>query len=328
MKKKILITGGCGFVGHHFIEHFIKNTNWDIITLDKLSYAARGFDRVKQIDVYDDKRVTFLTTDLSIPISSGILQECKDINYIIHLAAESHVDNSISNPEIFLKSNIIGTMHLLNLARKLENLKMFCYFSTDEVFGPAPEGVNFDINASYNCTNPYSASKAGAEQLCLSYEKCYNLPLFIVRSMNIIGERQHPEKFVPLCIRKILNNETITIHSSPDKTKSGSRFYIHARNVANAVHFLFNKAKSRKMYHIRGEEEWTNLYLAQFIASILNKELKYEMVNFHSFRPGHDLRYAITDSMEDLGWKRPVNFKDSLTKTIQWTLKHPEWYNL
>lgn len=325
---KILLTGGCGFIGHHFIEHFLKTTDWDIITLDKLTYAARGFDRVKDIEAYDDSRVTFLTTDLSHELSEGVVNECKDVDYIIHMAAESHVDNSITNPEPFIISNVLGTMRILELAKQCTNLKKFCYFGTDEVFGPAPNGVNYDVNDRYDCTNPYSASKAGAEQLCLSYEKCYNLPVFIIRSMNVIGERQHPEKFVPLCIRKVLSGETITIHSSADKKISGSRFYIHARNVANAVHFLLDKAESRKAYHIRGEEEWSNLELAKTISEIVGKELKYEMTDFHSARPGHDLRYAITDSMEDLGWVRPMNFKESLESTVRWTLSRPEWYLL
>jgi dTDP-glucose 4,6-dehydratase len=328
MKKTILITGGCGFVGHHFIEHFLKNTDWDIITIDKLSYASKGFNRVKQINVYDDKRVTFLTSDLSLPLSSGILQECENSNIILHLAAESHVDNSITNPIHTINSNIMGTVNLLEMSKRLKNLEYFCYFSTDEVFGPAPLGINYKENDRYDCTNPYSASKASSEQICLSYEKCYNIPVFITRSMNIIGERQHPEKFVPLCIRKILNNDTVTIHSSSDKKVSGSRFYIHARNVANAIHFLLDKVKSREMYHIRGEEEWTNLQLAEFIAKTIGKPLNYKMVDFHSSRPGHDLRYAITDTMPSLGWERPINFKDSLIKTIKWTLEHPEWYQI
>ncbi len=325
---KIMITGGNGFVGHHFVEHFLKETDWDIVTLDKLTYASMGFDRVRDINAFDDKRVTFLTNDISQEFPEGVYHEADDIDYIIHLAAESHVDNSITDPEPFVISNVVGTMHLLNFAKNCKNLKGFCYFGTDEVFGPAPEGVNYNVNDRYNCTNPYSATKAGAEQLCLAYEKCYNMPIFISRSMNIIGERQHPEKFVPLCIRKIMNGEKIIIHSSADKKVSGSRFYIHARNVASASHFLLNNFEQRGMYHIRGEKEITNLELAHKIADIIGLPIKYEMVDFHSARPGHDLRYAISDSMKDLGWIKPLSFDKALENTIKWTLKRPEWYNI
>ena len=140
---KILVTGGCGFIGHHVVEHFLKTTVWDIVIFDKLTYASSGFDRVRDIKAFDDKRVTFFTTDLASPIPPGVYQETKDIDYILHLAAETHVDNSITDPEPFVISNVVGTMHMLNYAKKLPNLKGFNYFSTDEVFGPAPEGVNY-----------------------------------------------------------------------------------------------------------------------------------------------------------------------------------------
>lgn len=140
---EILITGGCGFIGHHLVEHFLKSTDWKINVLDKLSYAACGFDRVRDIKAFDDKRVKFFTADIGKEISEGLLSEMKNADYIIHLAAESHVDNSIKNPEPFVVSNVLGTMHMLEFARKLHHLKAFVYFSTDEVFGPAPKGVNY-----------------------------------------------------------------------------------------------------------------------------------------------------------------------------------------
>jgi len=322
---KILITGGCGFIGHHTVEHFLKTTTWDIVIFDKLTYAASGFDRVRDINAFDDKRVTFFTTDLSRPITPGVYQETADVNYILHLAAETHVDNSITDPEPFVMSNVVGTMHILDYARKLDDLRGFNYFSTDEVFGPAPVGVNYEEWDRYDSSNPYAASKAGGEELCLAYANTYKIPLFITHGMNCFGERQHPEKFIPIVVRKVLADEVVTIHSDATKKISGSRFYIHCRNVAHALHFLLDKYTFRDKYNIVGEREVTNLELALMIAKILDKELLYEMVDFHGSRPGHDLRYALDGTkMENLGWVPPIDFEGSLERTIKWYFKSKE----
>lgn len=326
---KVMVTGSNGFIGHHFVEHLLKNTNWQIYALDKLTYASAGFDRVKEINAFDNKRVRFFTTDITLPISEGIQKECGDVDYILHLAAETHVDRSIDSAEPFVMSNVVGTLRMLDFARTCSNLKAFCYFSTDEVFGPAPEGVNYKEWDRYNCTNPYSATKAGAEQLTLSYMNTYELPGFIIHCMNVFGERQHPEKFFPLCIRKIKHGETVIIHGTADKKKAGSRFYIHARNVASAVHWLLDKHTQREMYNIVGEKEFSNLEIAQAIADIMNKELKYEIVDFHSARPGHDLRYALDGSkLSEMGYDIPISINKSLEKTVKWTLKHDKWLYL
>jgi len=327
--KTILITGGAGFVGHHIVEHYLKNTDWNIIIFDKLSYASNGFDRVRDIDAYDDKRVIIFTCDLTKPIPTGIRNECLDVNYIIHLAAESHVDKSISFPVQFVESNIMGTVYFLEFVKSLNNLENFFYFSTDEVFGPAPIGINYKENDIYNCTNPYSASKASAEQFCVAYNNCYHIPITVTRSMNIFGERQHPEKFIPLCINKILNNETIIIHSSPDGKISGSRYYIHARNVASAIDFLVKKPVrvNIEFYNIVGEKEISNLTLAKTIGDIMGKEAKTKMVDFHSARPGHDLRYALDGSkLNEYGWKIPMKLENSLERTVKWFIdKKDKW---
>ena len=323
---RVLITGGCGFVGHHVVEHILKNTNWDIFILDKLSYASHGLDRLRDIKAFDDDRVSVFSWDLHLPISEGVLRETKNINYIIHLAAETHVDNSIKDPISFVQSNVLGTTHTLNYARKLPNLKAFVYFSTDEVFGPAPEGIFYKEWDRYDSTNPYSASKAGGEEMALAFANTYKFPLFITHTMNVFGERQYGEKFIPLCIRKILNGETITIHSDKTCTKSGTRFYIHARNVASAILFLLNKFNQRDKYNIVGEKEVSNLQLAQMIADILDKPLNYKMVDFHSSRPGHDLRYALDGGkMKKLGWNPNISMEESLEKVVFWTLENPQW---
>lgn len=347
--KRCLITGGCGFLGSHLIEHILKNTDWQVVVLDKLTYASNGFDRLKDIKAFDDKRVLILTADFAEPIKNGLAKEIGELDYILHLGAETHVDRSIENPEPFVVSNVVGTMRMLDFARTQKNLKWFVMFSTDEVYGPAPEGTDYREYDRMNPTNPYSATKAGAEALAMSYANTYKLPVMITNTMNCIGERQHPEKFVPMTIRKILNGETVIIHSDPTKTKAGKRHYIHGRNVAAAVLFLLGKVQFeyppydiqtingmempvyRYRYNIVGEKEVDNLELAQTIAGILGKELKYEMTDFHSQRPGHDLRYSLCgDKLASLGWSLPKTFEESLKKTIEWSVgpDNKKWLNL
>ena len=324
---RVLLTGGCGFIGHHFVEHFLKNTDWDIVILDRLNYAG-SVDRLRDIEAFDGGRVTLLTADFTLPIEDNLAKEIGDIDYIIHMGAESHVDNSILEPAKFARANVEGTINMMNFARTQKNLKCFYYFSTDEVFGSIEEGWS-EIGDPMYPSNPYAASKAGGEMFVHSFKRTYGLPAVITRSMNVYGQRQHPEKFIPLVVRKVLEGDTVTIHAHPSKTKAGSRFYIHARNVADGyLHLIRNQIHDGE-YHITGEKEVDNLELAQMIANIIGKELKYEMVDFHSSRPGHDLRYALSPkSMDDIGWCTPQTFEESLKQTIEWTLKRPEWYRL
>ena len=331
--KRVIVTGGAGFIGAHLCEAILKNTDWDIVVIDRLTYASSGFDRLRDIQVFDDKRVQIFTHDFTRPIEEGLAKEVGQVNYIFHLGAESHVDLSIQNPEPFVLTNVLGTMQLLEFAKKQENLELFNYFSTDEVHGPAPEGVFYKEEDAYNCTNPYSATKAGAEQLALAYANCYKIPVLITRTMNNFGERQHPEKFIPMVIRKVLAGESVTIHSDPTQTIPGSRHYIHARNASAALLFLVNyykgKDKIREIVNIVGEKEMNNLELANFIADVVGKPLRYELVNFHQSRPGHDLRYALDGSkLKGLGFVYPKTFEESLTKTIKWSLDNPRWLEL
>jgi dTDP-glucose 4,6-dehydratase len=324
---KILITGGCGFIGHHFVEHIFKNTDWEIIILDKLSYASNGFERLRDTDTLNNPRIKVFTNDLINPLPEGIVKEIgKDVNYIVHMAAETHVDNSIKNPKFFMDNNIQSTVNLLEYARTLTQLHTFFYFSTDEVFGPALGDTLYKEWDRHKPTNPYSASKSAAEQICVAYENTYKIPLMIVNVMNAFGERQHVEKFIPLCIKKILNNETVYIHSYPNKELSGTRFYIHGRNISAAVLFLINNGEIGEKYNISGEKEVSNLEMAQMIAKFMNKELKFEMVDFHSDRPGHDLRYGLDGSkLFNMGFKLPLNFDESLQKVVKWTLENKKW---
>jgi len=327
MAKTIVLTGGCGFIGHHFAEHVHKNTNWNIIIIDKLNYASMGLDRLRNNKLIESPRVKIFTIDLCNELSDGIKREIgNNVDYIVHMAAETHVDNSIKDPLNVITNNINSTVNLLEWARTLSDLKIFFYFSTDEVFGPALGDTLYKEWDRHRPTNPYSASKSAAENICISYENTYKIPIMIVNVMNAFGERQHVEKFIPLCIKKVLNDELVYIHSYPDKKESGTRFYIHARNIASAVLFLINNGKIGEKYNIAGEKEVSNLDLAKLIAKFVGKELKYEMIDFHSSRPGHDLRYGLDGTkLKEMGWAPSFKFEDSLEKTVKWTLNNLEW---
>ena len=259
-------------------------------------------------------------------------------DYIVHMAASSHVDRSIEDPMCFVMDNVVATCNILNFGRKQKNLERFIYFSTDEVFGPAPHGVNYKERDRYNSTNPYSATKAGGEELAVAYENTYKLPIYITHTMNVFGERQHPEKFIPMCIKKARDGEVVTIHSDHTRTIPGSRHYIHAEDVSSAVYFLlqykgtfeptWGNAKCPK-FNIVGSEELNNLELAQIIAEAQGKELKYEMVDFHSSRPGHDLRYALSgDKMRELGWTPAKSVRERIAQVTKWTLDNQRWIKL
>ena len=270
----------------------------------------------------------FVYHDLKSELNSFVANKIGKVDYILHLAAGSHVDRSIEDPMSFVMDNVVGTTNLLNFARTLDSLELLVNFSTDEVFGPAPEGVKYKEWDRYNSTNPYSASKAGAEEMCLAFANTYKLPLVQTHCMNVFGERQHPEKFIPLCIQRVLSGEKITIHASP-QGEPGKRHYIHARNTSAAVLYLMQgKWEQREKYNIVGEKEVDNLQLAQLIAEYVGKPLNYELLDFHSSRPGHDLRYALDgDKMQSIGWELPMNFESSLQSVVEWTLKNDRWLN-
>ncbi len=336
--KKILITGGAGFIAHHVIDKILSSTDWEIITLDRLDFSG-NLNRLNEVvNTYPEserKRVRVIHHDLKAELNPEIIANIGNIDYISHLAAGSHVDRSISYPLEFVMDNVVGTAHILDYARKIDNLERFAYFSTDEVFGPAPPGINYKENDRYNSTNPYSATKAGAEELVVAYENTYGLPSIITHTMNVFGERQNVEKYIPMVIKKVRDNETVTVHANKEKTIAGSRHYIHAGDVADALLFLYNYdlstipedktgAKCQK-FNIVGKDEIDNLELAQFIAKTQNKDLKYEMVDFHSSRPGHDLRYALDGSkMKNMGWEPQSAFK-RLESVVQWTLDNDRW---
>lgn len=354
--KRVLITGGAGFIGHHVIEHLLKTTDWEIVSMDRLGISG-NYHRLNDIEVWKTQghRVKLVHHDLRSPVNAHVAADIGKVHYVLHLAASTHVDRSISDPMAFVLDNVVATTNLLMWAKDggmhrgryihsalpadpdggfKEEDGVFMYFSTDEVFGPAPEGTRYKEWDRYNSGNPYAAGKAGGEEMCLAFSNTYRLPVIITHTMNVFGERQHPEKFIPMCIKKIQAGETVKIHANKDRTKAGSRFWIHGRNVAAALTFLLNRVylfpenngPIADKFNIVGEKEVDNLTMAQTIAKILGKELKYEMVDFHSSRPGHDLRYALDGTkMQELGWDLPVDFEESLRKTVEWTINNPNW---
>jgi dTDP-glucose 4,6-dehydratase len=346
MTKRVLITGGAGFIGHHIIDLFLQKTDWEIVSLDRLDYSGnlnRLDDVVRRYPPEVRKRVKIVWHDLKAEIADINRNLIGDVNIILHLAASSHVDRSISHPMEFVMDNTIGTVHLLNYARTLKNLERFIYFSTDEIFGIAPNGVAYKERDRYNSTNPYSASKAAAEEFCVAYENTYKLPIFITHTMNVFGERQHPEKFIPMCIRKIRDGEKIFIHSDKTKTIPGSRFYVHGKDVADAMYFLLhlNEEQLKKVYepdwggakcpkfNVVGREEIDNLALVKTIAQAVGKEPVYELIDFHTSRPGHDLRYALSgDYMRELGWVPQHTLGERIKEVVDWSLANKEWIEL
>jgi len=322
---KLLLTGGAGFIGHHFIEHIIKNTDWEIVVLDKLSYAG-DLNRVADITLFKEAvgRIRFVYHDLRAELNAHLAAEIGDPDYIVHLAAESHVDRSISNPLPFVDTNVRGTTNLLNFARSLDYLKAFINFSTDEVFGPAPSGVNYKEDDRFRPSNPYAATKVGQTAMGMAFFTTYGTPVINTFTMNNFGERQHPEKFIPLVVKKVMTNSKVTVHGTPGNI--GSRYWIHARNTADAILYLLGNGIAGEAYNVVGEVELNNLELAQKIARILEIKLEYDFLDFHASRPGHDRRYALDGTkIAKLGWKQPVDFEYSLSKTVKWMATHPRW---
>lgn len=341
--KRVLLTGASGFLGSHCLRHLLMNTDWHIVC--PVSFKHHGVpERIKSsawglmddVDSAHAKRIDVIWCDLSSPIADTTIRQIGGIDYIINYAAQSHVDRSIIDPVGFIQNNVNVVLNVLELAR-IVRPKIFIQISTDEVYGPAPLDY---AHREWDChipSNPYSASKSAQEAIAISYWRTYGVPVVITNCMNLIGEMQDSEKFVPMTIKKVLSGDTVTIHGAPGG-RIGSRFYLHARNLADAVLFLLRRydyvplgeyntgADRPDKWHIVGEREVSNLEMAQLIATYLDRELHYEIVDFHSSRPGHDLRYALDGSkIADIGWLPPISFEKSLKRMIDWTLLHPLW---
>jgi len=342
MSKTVLITGGAGFIAHHVIEKILRETDWKIICLDRLDISGnlnRLADMLMPIDPrLVSHRLRIVFHDLKAEINSQIAHDIGDIDIVLHLAAGSHVDRSITYPMEFVQDNVVGTVNMLDYARKYHpGLEKFVYFSTDEIYGIAPPGVAYKEYDRYNSTNPYSASKAAAEEFCVAYENTYKMPIVVTHTMNVFGERQHPEKFIPATIQKVRDGETVVIHADPTRTVAGSRMYIHARDVAEGLMFILGLSRDYKhqgdyghahcpKFNLVGTEEIDNLTLAHMIAQAVGKELKYEMTDFHTSRPGHDMRYALDGGLlKELGWEPKIKLSERINEVVQWTLHNERW---
>lgn len=322
----VLLTGGAGFLGHHVADHLLQNTDYNLIFLDKLDFSG-NLNRITEIKDWEQnkKRCRWVYHDLRAEMNPQLRAQIGKVDIIIHMAAGTHVDRSIADPLSFVWDNVMGTAHILEYAKHSDIYQMI-YFGTDEVFGPAPEGVKYKEWDRYKSGNPYSATKAGGEELALAYHNTYGVPVMITHTMNIIGERQNPEKYVPKTIANVREDKEVIVHANKECTKAGSRFYIHARNVADAILMVLDYGELGEKYNIVGEKEIDNLTLAKLIAEFQSKPLNYKLVDFHSCRPGHDLRYALDGSkMANMGWKPPVTFEKSLENVVKWTLGNPRW---
>jgi dTDP-glucose 4,6-dehydratase len=278
------------------------------------------------------RRVDVVMCDLSAPIPATVAARFGSVDEIWNIASDSHVDRSITDPVPFVTNNVALMLNLLEYAR-LSRPRLFLQMSTDEVYGPAPAGYAHREWDRIAPSNGYSASKAAQEAICFAYWRTYGVPVVITNTMNIIAETQDPEKMVPKTIRALLAGEPAVAHVSPEGVP-GSRFYLHARNLADAWLWISRTQQPQLYpehdvplrYHIVGEREVTNTGLIGMIAAILGVEPRMELVSFHASRPGHDLRYALDGSrIAAAGWKAPVPFAESLERTVRWTARHPEW---
>ena len=325
MTKRVLITGAAGFIGSHVLRFLVeKHPTWVFTILDRLNYAA-ALSRVRDVAV-----AQLVLHDIRAPIPDHARTQLGDLDYVFHLAAETHVDRSCVDPTPFVESNILGTFHLLEFCRLHQpRLERFFLISTDEVYGPAPDGVDHTEEFPHRPSNVYSATKAAAEDLAYAYEHSMGVPVITTNTMNNIGPTQAIEKYVPRVIRKLLWGEIITVHGTPDNV--GSRKYLHARDHADALDFLVRNGRRGERYNVVGADEISNLDIVRRIEQILrslgkNVEAKVEFRDFHLGRPGHDRRYSLDGTkMAKLGWTPPTHIDAALREIVVWTLEHPEW---
>tara|TARA_R110000824_G_scaffold331078_1_gene517822 strand:+ start:4434 stop:5438 length:1005 start_codon:yes stop_codon:yes gene_type:complete len=326
LAQNILITGGAGFIGHHIVEYLLKNTDHNIVSLDRIDTSCT-LGRLSQILLENPEyrpRLKIVWHDLKSPINNHVAEEIGSIDYILHLAAGSHVDRSVKNPVGFVMDNIVGTVNLLEYARHelAATLKIFLNFSTDEVYGPAIEGIKFKEDDRHNPCNPYSASKSAAEHMCNSYFTTYGVPVITTHTMNVYGIRQSNEKFIPLIVDKMLKGEKIQIHTD-EEGNVGSRKYLNAADVASAILFLLEKGTVGEKYNIASDEEISNLQLAATIAEIMGEALDYELKYPKETRGKNDTRYSISgQKLRALGWQQKIFLQDGLREVVKWHTAH------
>lgn len=328
---RILVTGIGGFIGAHVLDHLLTTTDWEIVGLD--SFRHKGLsERITSSLRYQEhrRRVTILTHDLRAPISDRLGSHLR-AEYILNLASESHVDRSITDPVPFVENNVSLVLNLLEHARKVPPVA-FIQVSTDEVYGPMTGDRGFPEWSTILPSNPYSASKAAQEAIAIAYWRTYGVPVILTNTMNNYGEKQDPEKYLPLLVRSILAGQEVSIHGSTGDV--GSRFWLHARNHADAllwilqhtIPVMFPDASRPSRYNVVGDVRMDNLTFAQRVAKTLDRPLRWCFAPNPRTRPGHDLHYGLDGSLlAGLGWKAPLDFATSLDQTIHWYERHPEW---
>lgn len=324
----LLITGSAGFVASHVVDHFLRNTDHNIIGLDRLDFSG-NLNRLAELESVckAGKRFRQVFHDLKAGINPLLAKQIGPVDWILHLAAGSHVDRSIADPMSFVLDNIVGTCNVLLFAKEI-GAKMF-FLSTDEVYGPANDGQCFKEWDRYKSANPYAATKAGAEELCLAFQNTYKMHIVIGRGMNILGTKQHYEKMCPSTIRKVLTGEVVQIHADPTCTIPGSRFYIPVSEVARAIEFSIKNVPSGEKVNIVGEREVSNLELAQRIASAIGKPLHFQLTSWHESRPGHDLKYECDGSkLRAMGFERKLSFETAVVQTVEWSLANRHWLSI
>jgi len=330
--KTILITGGAGFIGSHVVRRFVeKYPRLQIINLDALTYAG-NLENLESI--HDADNYSFVKGDITDPEFIDELFIDHPFDAVIHLAAESHVDRSIKDPLAFVRTNVIGTMNLLNSCRdhwaSYEG-KLFYHISTDEVYGSLGEEGLFTESTSYDPKSPYSASKAASDHLVRAYHNTYGLPVVISNCSNNYGPNQFPEKLIPLAINNIRNNKTIPVYGKGENIRD----WLFVEDHAVAIDTIFHHGQTGKTYNVGGKNEWKNIDLIRLLCRVMDKKLNREpgtsekLITFVKDRAGHDLRYAIDSSKieKDLGWEPSVNFEQGLEKTVDWYLENSKWLN-
>lgn len=330
-KKTILITGGAGFIGAHVVRHFVeKYPEYQIINLDVLTYAG-NLENLK--DVESATNYQFVKADITDEQLILSIFETHQPDAVIHLAAESHVDRSIHSPLEFVKTNVLGTVNLLNAAKKIWDGKYegkrFHHVSTDEVYGTLGETGLFTETTAYDPHSPYSASKASSDHFVRAYADTYGMPVVLTNCSNNYGPNQFPEKLIPLCIHNILNKKPLPIYGDGKYTRD----WLYVIDHAIAIDLVFHEGNDREVYNVGGFNEWKNIDLVQELCKQMDEKLGNEagtsaqLITFVKDRPGHDLRYAIdaTKINQELGWKPSVTFEEGLSKTIDWYLNNQEW---